>query len=220
MKRIAEPDLMNDKEQAAAYAATDFSEPHDNFVRHFSRCFPDFVEGSVLDLGCGTADVTIRFALHYKNADITGIDGATAMLDIGMHDVQAKNLSGRIKLLKRFLPDKDLTCSNFDAIISNSLLHHLKEPLVLWDTAKRCIGTGKPVFIMDLYRPDSITSAEKLVKQHAEEAPEILKKDFYNSLLASYNISEVKHQLKQCDLDFLKVENISDRHMIIWGQSE
>jgi hypothetical protein len=73
---------------------------------------------------------------------------------------------------------------------------------------------------MDLYRPESPEEAEKIVEQHAEGAPDLLKKDFYNSLLASYNIDEIKQQIHQAGLNFLSVDIVSDRHIAIWGQNE
>lgn len=65
MKRIVEPELMEDPAQAEAYATSDFSEPHNAFVDRFKHLFPDFTEGIVVDLGCGNADPTIRFARAY-----------------------------------------------------------------------------------------------------------------------------------------------------------
>lgn len=220
MKRIPEPDLMDDREQAEAYASTDFSEPHNAFIIYFKKLFPDFNEGEVLDLGCGTADVTIRFAHAFPNTRLTGIDGAQAMLDLGRKAINAKGLSGRITLHKRLIPDKELFSMKFDAVISNSLLHHLNDPSALWDTITQCIKRGKPVFIMDLFRPDSAEIARKLVDIHADGATEILKKDFYNSLLSAYNIKDIHQQLKKSNLQSLNVDTMSDRHMIIWGNYE
>ena len=51
-QRIPEPQLMDDEAQAEAYATTDFSEPHQAFVTHFTERFPDFSGGEVMDLGC------------------------------------------------------------------------------------------------------------------------------------------------------------------------
>lgn len=218
MERMPEPDLMDDREQAEAYAATDFSEPHNAFVEHFKRCFPDFHRGTVLDLGCGTADVTIRFAEAFPDTRITGIDGAQAMLDIGERDLTVKGLGSRISLKNCFIPDSGLCNSGFDAVISNSLLHHLSEPFTLWETVAHCVEGGSPVFIMDLFRPDNVETARRLVDRHADNAPDILKKDFYNSLLASYNMQEIKQQIIKSRLDFLSVETVSDRHIIIWGR--
>ena len=39
MERIPEPELMDDPEQARAYASADFSEPHQAFVERFTQRF-------------------------------------------------------------------------------------------------------------------------------------------------------------------------------------
>src|SRR5881397_1651180 len=61
MPRVLEPELMNDPEQALAYAKADFEEENQGFVNRFRTYYPDLTEGHVLDLGCGPADIPIRF---------------------------------------------------------------------------------------------------------------------------------------------------------------
>jgi len=218
MRRIPEPELMNEPEQARAYAEADFSEPHERFVSLFSEKFPDFREGHVLDLGCGTCDVIIRFARRYPSVKITGVDGAEVMLEIGREFIKKEGLETRIDLKLCYLPDNTLMRGQFDAVISNSLLHHLSDPLVLWDTVKSCTIPGVPIFIMDLLRPPDIETAEYLVQQYAGNESPVLKKDFYNSLLSAYNIEEVEEQLLTAGLDYFLVEQVSDRHFIVWGR--
>ena len=218
MKRIPEPDLMDDARQARAYADADFSEPHDAFVGYFRSRFPDFSAGSVLDLGCGTADVIIRFAGKYPQVHITGVDGAREMLEIARHDIEQKGYADRIELKKCHLPDSGLSARKFDAVISNSLLHHLADPMILWETLKKCAKNGAPVFIMDLMRPESEKSARDFMLNYAADESPLLQRDFYNSLLASYNEREIGHQLKSIRLDFLNTEIVSDRHILIWGR--
>ena len=89
MDRISEPELMDDVEQARAYAAADFSEPHQAFVEHFRQRFADCNPKQVLDLGCGPADISIRFARAYPQCTLTGVDGAAAMLALGRDAVSA-----------------------------------------------------------------------------------------------------------------------------------
>ncbi len=62
MDRVLEPELMDDPTQAEAYAGADFAEENQGFVDRFKEYFPDFLQGKVLDLGCGPADIPIRFA--------------------------------------------------------------------------------------------------------------------------------------------------------------
>jgi len=220
MHRIPEPELMDSPEQAQAYASADFSEPHDAFITYFREKFPDFKQGAVLDLGCGTADVTIRFARAYPDVTLLAVDGAAAMLEAGMHAVRDSGLAERIYLECHHLPNESLAEDKFDAIISNSLLHHLYNPMTLWQAVKQDAKPGAPVLVMDLIRPASVVEAMQLVRKHASEASPLLQNDYYHSLLASYRLQEVKKQLYKADLDHFQVEVVGDRHILIWGKMD
>jgi SAM-dependent methyltransferase len=217
MDRIPEPDLMDEPEQARAYADADFSEPHDAFVAHFRRLFPSFRGGAVLDLGCGPADIAIRFGRAYAGADLLGVDGAPAMLALGEKAVAAAGLASRIRLERRYLPDPALPQGAFDAVISNSLLHHLDDPAVLWDTVIQAAKPGAAVLAMDLMRPSSPEEAARLTEQYAAGAPAVLRHDFHQSLLAAYRPEEVRSQLVAAGLGHFQVEAVSDRHLLVWG---
>ena len=81
MKRIPEPELMEDPEQALAYGRADFEEPHSNFIKLlFTHCSPAGDIGAVLDLGCGTGDITFRVARSFPEAVVDAVDGSEAML--------------------------------------------------------------------------------------------------------------------------------------------
>lgn len=217
MDRIPEPDLMDDPEQAEAYARADFSEPHDAFVAHFRRLFREFGAGRVLDLGCGPADIGIRFCKAYPEVQMTGVDGAAAMLNLGMAAVREAGLAERLTLMQCRLPDASLAAFKFDAVISNSLLHHLDDPAVLWETVRQTAQPGAPVLVMDLMRPASFGEAGVLAERYAADAPPVLQRDFHHSLLAAYRPDEVRTQLHAADLFGFRVEAVSDRHLLIWG---
>lgn len=70
MQRIPEADLMDDPAQATAYGQADFSEAHDRFIVLFRERFGmESWGGPVLDLGCGTGDITVRFAKAFRDRD-------------------------------------------------------------------------------------------------------------------------------------------------------
>jgi ubiquinone/menaquinone biosynthesis C-methylase UbiE len=219
MQRIPEPELMDEDEQARAYAEADFSEPHEQFVALFGEAFPNLeLAGTALDLGCGPADVTLRFARAHPRCRIDGVDGAGAMLRFGREAVRRAGLEERVRLVRGCLPDAVLPLEAYDAVISNSLLHHLADPNVLWASARRWGKPGAPVFIMDLMRPDNIEQAERLVRLYAAAEPEILRRDFYNSLRAAYRPEEVREQLRAADLTGLDCRPVSDRHLVVSGR--
>lgn len=218
MERIPEPELMTDPEQARAYASADFSEPHDRFVELFGERFPGYIpDGLVLDLGCGPADISIRFARAYPGCRILGVDGARAMLDEGLRAVAAAGLAERVQLVEGYLPGTSLPDVTYTAVISNSLLHHLHNPGVLWETIAAVVKPGTPVAIMDLMRPDSEQTVTQLVETHAGAAPAILRRDFYRSLLAAYRPDEIRIQLQAAGLSHLSAEAVSDRHWLVTG---
>src|SRR6516165_12165321 len=105
MERTPEPELMDEKEQAAAYAAADWSESHGKIPGYFRERFPTFVSGHVLDLGCGPADVTVRFVKAFPLITAMGVDGSDAMLAYGKRRVQQERLESRITLENHYLPD-------------------------------------------------------------------------------------------------------------------
>ena len=218
MERISEPELMDDPEQARAYANADFSEPHQAFMERFARCFPGHAPRRVLDLGCGAADITIRFARAWPDCELTGVDGAPAMLTLAHAAVAGAGLERRIRLEQARLPAGAPPRRAFDTLISNSLLHHLRDPQVLWRALTDHAAPQATLFIMDLRRPETRAQAGRLVQEYAATEPEVLKRDFFNSLLAAYRPEEVIVQIEQAGLAHLRVEAVGDRHMIVHGR--
>ena len=217
MNRIPEPELMDEREQAAAYAAADWSESHGKIPGYFRERFPEFTCGLMVDLGCGTADVTIRIARVFPGLEIVGIDGSEAMLEFGRKYVREAGLDSRITLEKRYLPDASLENHQFDAAISNSLLHHLADPLTLWRAASRSVKRGGPVLVIDLLRPPDHERAVQLVAEHAAGAPPVLKHDFIASLHAAYTADEVRQQLLAAGLPDFRVDVVDELHFVAWG---
>ena len=219
MERIPEPELMEEREQAIAYAKANFEEPHRRIVETFKQFFPDFSgQGYALDLGCGPADISIRMAQSYPDLYIHGVDGSQAMLDLGRASITERRLLERVKLVKCFIPNADLPMDKYDLIFSNSLLHHLHNPEVLWQTIKRYGDSSSTIFIVDLYRPENKREAQRIVQTYSAGEPPVLRKDFFNSLLAAFTQQEVKDQLEQENLNYLNLEKISDRHMAVFGR--
>ncbi len=218
MERIPEPELMLEEEQARAYASADFSKPHQMFVSLFRQKFGSGLRGMVLDLGCGPADVTVRFARAYPYTEIHGVDGSPAMLKYGQKRLEKEGLLSRIRLILGRIPEVELPEEAYQAVIVNSLLHHLPDPQVMWKTIKKVAAPGACVFVMDLLRPSSREEARALVEKYASDEPEILQKDFYASLLAAFRPEEVRIQLEEAGLGYFDLEIVTDRHFIVYGR--
>ena len=216
MNRTLEPELMEDDAQVQAYAAADFSQENQGFVDRFREYFPEFSEGHVLDLGCGPGDIPIRLARAVPGCRITAVDASSPMIRLAEETVRQAGLSDRITFrCERF---QDLAGANMaDAAISNSLLHHVPNPLQFWHKIRLAVKPGSPVLVMDLLRPESSEEAQMIVDRYASGAPDILRRDFYNSLLASFTEDEISAQLAQMNLTRLIIDVPDDRHWVVGG---
>jgi 2-polyprenyl-3-methyl-5-hydroxy-6-metoxy-1,4-benzoquinol methylase len=216
MDRVLEPELMDDLKQAEAYARADFEEENQGFVERFKEYFPEFSQDKVLDLGCGPADIPIRFAKLYSGCQVIGIDASAPMIQLGEQAVKQAGLAERITLRCERIDDV-AGARIADAVISNSLLHHLPNPLQFWQKLRQLVKPGAPVLVMDLLRPESPEAAQAIVDQYAANEPDILRRDFYNSLLAAFTEDEIGSQLARMNLTRLLIDIPDDRHWVVGG---
>jgi SAM-dependent methyltransferase len=218
VKRTPEPELMVDAESVDAYAAADFEEPHSRFLALLFEKLPALPDsGRAVDLGCGPADIAIRFARVFPGWSIDAVDGSGPMLEAAGRAVARAGLSGRIALHRVLLPGDPPSPCRYDLVFSNSLLHHLDDPVTLWRTISSWGRDGGFVFVMDLLRPEDEAGARALVERYAADEPETLRRDFHHSLLAAYRDDEVRAQLRVAGLATLRTSVVSDRHWIAFG---
>lgn len=219
MKRTLEPELMEDEAQVKAYAEADFEEPNSLFMALFQEMFPlSDIQGYVLDLGCGPGDIGLRFARAYPSCIVHGVDGSSCMVRYAqILSDRLPDIKERVRFICGRLPEVALPRTEYEVIISNSLLHHLPDPQTLWRTVKDYGAPGTAVLVMDLQRPSSTAAARSLVERYAADEPELLRRDFYNSLLAAFELEEIKAQLQKAGLSYLSAQAVSDRHVAVNG---
>lgn len=216
MERTPEPELMDDAEQARAYAEADFAEPNQAFVELVeTKLAPLPEQAKVVDLGCGPADIPLRLSLRHPGFEIDAVDGSRAMLDCGAGAVKASG--ARVRLHCARLGELPLKAHSYHLVLSNSLLHHLHDPQLLWTAVRELAAPGARVLVMDLARPDTPDSARAIVEQYSANEPEVLKRDFLASLHAAFTVEEVRAQLSAAGLPALSVAATSDRHLCAWG---
>lgn len=219
MKRIPEPELMDSDEQTKAYAAADFSEPNSLFCEHTKKALPQ-TTGRLLDLGCGSGGLLVQLANTLPQWSLLGIDAGPNMLALAECAIKDHQLGSRVSVKKAHLPselDEVRALGPWGAIVSNSLLHHLADPMTLWRSIEQLGQSGTTVVVMDLIRPASIDQAQAWVEAHTQGAAEVLKQDFYNSLLAAWRLDEVQDQLALMGWPHWRVEQASNRHWVVVG---
>lgn len=222
MKRIPEPELMDSAEQTQAYAAADFSEPNTLFCQRTAEVVTQN-SGRLLDLGCGSGGLLAQLANTLPQWSMLGVDAGPNMLALARHIIEANDLQARVALKESHLPtdlDELKTHGPWNAIVSNSLLHHLADPMTLWHSIAQLGDPGTVVVVMDLIRPASMDAAQAMVEAHTKGAHEVLKQDFYNSLLAAWRTDEVEDQLASMGWQAWTIEQPSNRHWMVIGSMD
>lgn len=215
---------MDGEEQAAAYAHADFATPNAAFVERFLAQFGDFCclgkrspRATAVDLGCGPADIPIRLCRAVPRLHVVGVDASGPMIRHARQAAQDSGMAARVSLIEAYLPAQ--LPGPFDAVVSNSLLHHLPDPMVLWTTIASQASSGAPILVVDLFRPETTAQAQSIVDEYAEGEPDVLRHDFFHSLCAAFEPGEIREQLEAAGLGHLTVETISDRHVAIHGHA-
>jgi len=230
MERVPEPELMDEPHQALAYAEADFAASDQAFtdwVLELLASPPPNPAPRVLDLGCGPGNITFRLAAALPRSPVLGLDGAASMLALAERTRQALPAGSphpRFHLATLPLPPGALPlppgpfAPPYDVLVSNSLLHHLHDPAVLWSTVRQLAAPGALVVVRDLRRPPHPEALRALVARHAADAPPVLRRDYANSLAAAFLPQEVTAQLEEAGLSTLRVAPVEDRYLDVWGR--
>ena len=209
--RILEPEYMDDPQEASLYDAMD----HDHVNRLFvgDLLAAGNVGQRVVDLGTGTARIPIILCGQVDEVRVMAIDAALHMLDIAMRNVDVAGLRDRIQLdkadVKSLVDYEDGIC---DCVISNTLLHHLPEPIAALRQATRIVTQRGRIFIRDLMRPRTAEDVERLTQLHAKGASLEAQQLLRQSLHAALTLDEAKQMAEACGLDPASVCATSDRH--------
>ena len=212
LHRILEPEVMDTLEEAFEYDSMDHSQVNEVFCSDFfaARNLNDGVQ--VLDVGTGTAQIPIAMCKRNSGLKITAIDLAESMLTLGNKNIQTALLEDCITLVqvdskKMHYPDE-----SFDQVISNSIIHHIPNPVECFKEMIRVTKKDGLLFVRDLLRPDSIAELQNIVNLHAGDATPKQKQLFTDSLHASLSLTEVREMVKLFGFEAFTVIQSSNRH--------
>jgi ubiquinone/menaquinone biosynthesis C-methylase UbiE len=210
LPRILEPEVMDSLDEARDYDSMDHFRVNEIFVDDFFALehFPD----EVLDVGVGTARIPIGLCKRHKKIRVVGIDLAVSMLQIAEVNVELANLRERILLDRQ--DAKRLTFDNhrFGAVISNSIVHHIPEPLQVLTESIRVLKPGGLLFFRDLLRPQNNLLVEQLVETYAADEDEHARQMFEASLRAALSLEEILDFVTSLGFAAETVRATSDRH--------
>jgi hypothetical protein len=103
-------------------------------------------------------------------------------------------------------------------VFSNSILHHITDTGPFWAEVRRIAKPGAVAFLRDLARPADHEAAHAIVEQYSGDESNLLKEEFFRSLVSAYTPDEVRRQLAEADLGALEVALATDRHLDIFGR--
>jgi ubiquinone/menaquinone biosynthesis C-methylase UbiE len=216
LPRVLEVEYMDTADEATAYDAMDH--------RHVNRVFVDDLLAAaghstdpdatldVLDLGAGTARIPIELCQRVTEARVLAVDAAAHMLELAHYNVEIAGLTERVQLLQadaKRLPFRD---GMFHVVISNSILHHIPEPLLALREAVRVTAPGGRLFFRDLLRPDTIEQLRGLVEQYAGSEADAAQRMFADSLHAALSLTEIREFVASLGFAAETVQATSDRH--------
>jgi ubiquinone/menaquinone biosynthesis C-methylase UbiE len=221
LPRILEPEVMDSAAEAVDYDGMDHTQVNRQFADDFLELLPEPRADRtfcVLDVGTGTAQIPIEICRRRSDFRLTAIDLAGHMLQVAQRNVIREGLSGRIRLEQIDAKSLPFPANSFDAVISNSIIHHIPEPQVVLREMVRVLRGGGNLFVRDLLRPQNLESLERLVATYAGQANNHQRQMFGDSLRAALSLDEVCKMLLDAGLPAEWVRQSSDRHWTIAGQ--
>ncbi|WDQ16629.1 class I SAM-dependent methyltransferase [Rhodopirellula sp. P2] len=190
----------------------------------------------VIDLGCGPAGIPLLLSERYREAEgsedlegqsfaegrleIMAVDFSVEMLELAQFEVELAGMQDLVFLQQIDLTDPESLQEDLaQTIISNTVLHHLADPITAIQVAVRALKPGGRLFIRDLFRPESEAEIERLVELHAgsdanvdvppEYAPAQLLRQ---SLWAGLTLQESRAMVASVGIPEEAVQMTSDRH--------
>lgn len=208
--RILEPEVMDNDIEAYEYDQMDFTEVNTDFALLASKLGEK--EAKVLDIGTGTAQIPLILTDLRPKWHITAVDLAESMLKLGNQNIEKAGKSRQITLT--LVDGKKMPYANhsFDVVMSNSLVHHIPNPLDLFKEIDRVVKPNGSVLIRDLLRPESENDIEEIVKQADLDYNPRQKKLFKDSLHAALTLMEIKEIVSEIAWHDAQVYQSSSRH--------
>jgi tRNA (cmo5U34)-methyltransferase len=98
----------------------------------------------VLELGCGTGNLSLRLAESFPRAELTLVDGSEEMIAVVRSRVEeVGSLSpNRIAYVESRFEDLDFPAQSFDLVVSSISLHHVEDKAGLYARLRSFLRTG------------------------------------------------------------------------------
>ncbi len=160
---------------------------------------------SLLDVGCGAGNYTLKLLERLSNLNVTLIDLSKPMLDRAVERVRAIT-SGSIEATQGDIRETDIGLQRYDIILAASVLHHLRD-----DSQWRAVfmkffaglRAGGSVWVFDLIH-SSIPEVQSTMRRRYGEYLTHLKDEAYRDQVFAYVEKEDTPRSLMFQLDLLR----------------
>jgi trans-aconitate methyltransferase len=177
-----------DKHFAQQYSQhAEFDQIYNFFIDSFVKIHGEPI-GSLVDLCCGTADISRKFKSNFPNLDVVGYDESFEMISAAdPTDITFVN--------------KPIQSINtvFDNIISNNAYHHFDNISEFWSVVHRISHSKSKILISDVIRPVHEEDVLQIVND-VLGPNSIFETAFALSLKSAYTEDELKTHIRLLNL--------------------
>lgn len=222
LERRLEPEVMDTSEDARDYDTMDHSTVNRVFVDDFlafahangfdSRLADQRQPLRLLDVGTGTALIPIELCRRNVACQIIAIDLAAEMLKLADFNIAKSGFATSIQSERIDAKQMPYAAGAFDAVISNSIVHHIPEPDTVFAEMARVLRLGGLLFVRDLLRPKSHSDVDQFVTTYAGRENAHSQQLFRDSLHAALTLDEVREIAVTHGIPATSVAQTSDRH--------
>ena len=103
----------------------------------------------ILELGCGTGNLTLALLGKFKDARVTAVDASPEMTDVTMRRARERGLADRLSVVTARFEDLDAGAASFDLVTSSMSLHHVRDKQALYHAIARWLRPGGQLAFAD-----------------------------------------------------------------------
>lgn len=160
---------------------------------------------SLLDIGCGAGNYTLKILERLPDLDVTLVDLSRPMLDRAVERV-SRATSGKVTALQEDIRDLALGESRFDVICAAAVLHHLRADVEwrnVFSKFHRALTSGGSLWISDLVEHTEARVQALMWERYGKYLSE-LRDDAYRDHVFAYIAQEDSPRPLMFQLDLLR----------------
>ena len=218
LPRTLEPEVMDTPAAARDYDGMDHSAVNRVFVDDLLAEIEESTGLEILDVGTGTAQMAVELGRRQTGCRIVAVDLAGEMLKLARTNVSSAGLEKVVQIELVDAKAMPYAADRFDVVMSNSIVHHIPDPIDAVAEMVRVTVPGGMLFLRDLLRPDDRATVEQLVETYAGDENPHAQQMFRESFHAALSLEELQALLKRLGLPPRWARQTTDRHWTICGR--